>query len=232
MSLYLNFRIKLQSNIDNKLLFLLYLYICLALLIHLFENKCCIKLNTWVCYSFQKDNELAVYLFLCSWNYKLNRNQCECKTYLQLKPFRISEYPEPLYLVPKLSSQNDSKSLEPLTKNRRFYHPNQFSTRCVVYSFNSWLTVPLCVVVHTHWLNLPIKIQHVWTWSQKTRKLSPVCNASTDITNYLLDTNPKRNDLLNAMNSTFSAKEVMRTDLWRKFDFIDWFNKANQQTNK
>ena len=37
-----------------------------------------------------------------------------------------------------------------------FFHPNQFSTRCVVVSFNSWLTVPLAVVVQTRWFNLAI----------------------------------------------------------------------------
>ena len=41
------------------------------------------------------------------------------------------------------------------TKTKNFYHPNQLSTRCLVESFNSWLTVPLGVVVHKRWLNLP-----------------------------------------------------------------------------
>ena len=40
------------------------------------------------------------------------------------------------------------------TTPKNFYHPNQLSIRCVVYSFNSWATVPLSVVVQTHWLNL------------------------------------------------------------------------------
>ena len=33
------------------------------------------------------------------------------------------------------------------TKPKNFYHPNQFSIRCIVKSFNSWSTVPLGVVV-------------------------------------------------------------------------------------
>ena len=37
---------------------------------------------------------------------------------------------------------------------KSFYHPNQLSTRCVVGSFHSWLTVPLDVVVQTCRLNL------------------------------------------------------------------------------
>ena len=37
-----------------------------------------------------------------------------------------------------------------------FYHPNQLSITCVVQSFNSWSTVPLSIVVQTHWLNLAI----------------------------------------------------------------------------
>ena len=41
------------------------------------------------------------------------------------------------------------------TKPKDYYHPNQLSTRCVVESFSSWLTVPpFGVVVHTRWLNL------------------------------------------------------------------------------
>ena len=34
------------------------------------------------------------------------------------------------------------------------YLPNQFSIRCIAKSFNSWLTVPLGVVVQMRWINL------------------------------------------------------------------------------
>ena len=40
------------------------------------------------------------------------------------------------------------------TTPKNFYHPNQHSTRCVLESFNSWLTVRPGVVVRTRWLNL------------------------------------------------------------------------------
>ena len=52
------------------------------------------------------------------------------------------------------------------TTPKNFYHPNQLSIRCVVWSFNSWLSVLLSVVVQIHWLNL-LK-------SSKERQIKPI----------------------------------------------------------
>ena len=46
------------------------------------------------------------------------------------------------------------------TTPRDLYQPNHFSGKSLVNSFNSWLTLPLGVVVQTHWLNLPNKLKH------------------------------------------------------------------------
>ena len=53
------------------------------------------------------------------------------------------------------------------TTPKNFNHPNRLSTRCVVESFNSRLTIPLLdVVVQKRWLNLA-NIQYKENWKSK-----------------------------------------------------------------
>ena len=62
-------------------------------------------------------------------------------------------------LLPLYQWKNDNKHLTAIlsrlgqsvctTKPKYFYHPNQISTRFIFNSFNSWLAVPLGVIVHT-----------------------------------------------------------------------------------